>query len=378
MNLLIAGAGIGGMALAGLLRQRGIGCELVERSEDFLQGGYAVTLYPMGARVLHGLGVFKAFETASSPFRAYEVCNGGGELLHRFDVSAISEAFGYTGQIRRGDLIRLLRDAAPDVPLRMGVSVERLEQSGRHVEAGFSDGTSGRYDAVIGADGIHSTVRRLVFGEEPDHETGWMLCVWWSVVDVPRDTVREYWGKGRFLGVYPTPSGTAAVAAAPGHLLAPAVSGGCGGKVRELFDGMGGEAHEVIRGFPDETSGLFHARLADFRSSQWVHRRVALVGDAACAFLPVAGVGASMALESAAVMADELSRADAGAIPGAFDFYQLRRRQRVEAAQDEARKLVVWMETESAPLVWTREQFVRHASADSLVQMIARSLETPI
>jgi 2-polyprenyl-6-methoxyphenol hydroxylase-like FAD-dependent oxidoreductase len=378
MNLLIAGAGIGGMALAGLLRQRGIGCELVERSEDFLQAGYVVTLYPMGARVLHGLGVFEAFEKVSSPFRAYEVYNGGGELLHRFDASSISEAFGYTGQIRRGDLISLLRDAAPDVPLRMGVSVERIEQSGRRVEAGLSDGTSGLYDAVIGADGIHSNVRRVVFGEEPDRETGWRLCVWWSAVDIPLDTVREYWGKGRFVGVYPTPSGTAAVAAAPCHLLGPAVSGGRGGNVRELFDGMAGGALEAIQGFPDETAGLFTARLADFRSARWVHRRVALVGDAACAFLPVAGVGASMALESAAVMADELSRADAAAIPGAFDFYQLRRRQRVESAQDEARKLLVWMAAESSPLVWTREQFVRHASSDTLVRMIARSLETPI
>ncbi len=169
MNILIVGAGIGGLGLAALLRQRGIECEVVERAPNLQHAGYMLALYPMGNRVLHGLGKFEEFVKRSSPFNTYEVHNGHGDLLHKFDVSKISEEFGYTGQILRKDLLDILRKAAPDVPLRLGNGLEHLEQRDGRVNVRFSDGATGVYDAVIGADGIHSKTRRIIFGEEPDH-----------------------------------------------------------------------------------------------------------------------------------------------------------------------------------------------------------------
>lgn len=85
-----------------------------------------------------------------------------------------------------------------------------------------------------------------------------------------------------------------------------------------------------------------------------------------------------MALESAAVMADELTRTDARFIPQAFALYEKRRRKRAELAQEDSRKLAVWMLTDSAPLVWTRDQFMKVATMDSLVRNISHSLGEPI
>lgn len=378
MNILIVGAGIGGMALAALLRQRGISCSLVDRAENLGGAGYVLALYPMGSRVLHGLGVFPEFRRCSSPFNTYEVHNGQGELLHRFDMAGMVKESGYTGQILRKDLLEILRSAAPDVPLRMGLGLEHLEQKDGRVHVRFTDGSVGEYDAVVGADGIHSRTRRILFGSEPDHETGWGLWLWWTKSEISRDTIREYWGKGRFVGLYPTPSMIGAVAAGPRSLLAPEVLDGNGLKVREVFSAMGGGAADVMSTFPATTDDLFFWNLNDFRSHRWASGRIALLGDAACAFLPTAGVGASMALESAAVMADELTRTDTEFLPRAFALYEKRRKHRAEMAQDDSRKLAVWMSAESAPLVWTRDQFMKLATIESFAKNIATSLIEPI
>ncbi|MDX2080611.1 MAG: FAD-dependent monooxygenase [Terrimicrobiaceae bacterium] len=378
MKVLIVGAGIGGLALAALLKQRGIGCAIVERAPDLRAAGYMISLYPMGSRVLHGLGSFEEFRERSAPFDDYRVLNGHGDVLHEFDMRPLSRQFGYMGTILRSDLLEILRAAAPDVSLQYGLGLEHLEQHRSHVDVRFSDGSTGTFDAVVGADGIHSKVRRIIFGDEADHETGWGLWVWWTKVPVPANVIQEFWGRGRFVGIYPTPHRTGAVLAGPKSLLAPEQVGENGLRVRELFADLGGEAKQIVADFPESTDGLFFWNLSDYRSHQWVHRRVALLGDAACAFLPTAGVGASMALESAAVLADELTRTDSGFLPYALEMYQKRRRERVEAAQDDSRKLAVWMSAESAPLVWTRDHFLKSASVDSLARSISESLKQPI
>ncbi len=379
MKILVVGAGIGGLALAALARQRGVTVTLIERAADFDHAGYMLTLYPIGSRVLHGLGLHGEFVRRSAEFKYYDVHDGHGTLLQRFDLAPLGERFGYFGQITRRDLLDLLRSAAPEAPLRWKVSVSSLEMRGKKVVAELSDGTKDEWDAVIGADGIHSEVRRLVFGGEADHETGWGLWVWWTnQAGLPRDTVSEYWGRGRFVGVYPTPGRIGAVAAAPKTLLNENSINGDGARVRALFLEIGGGGAEVIRTFPDSMENLYFRNLSDYRSREWTRGRFALLGDSACAFLPTAGVGASMALESAAVMAEELSRTDAKFLPDAFALYEKRRKSRVETAQNDARKLAAWLATESAAIAWTRDQFLKVANIDSLAGHIARSLAEPL
>src|SRR5512139_3366633 len=153
MRVLIVGAGIAGLTLGALLRQRGIKPLMVDRAPDFAQSGYMLALFPMGNRVLHGLGAFDAFVRRSQPMDTYVMGNGHGEAMQTFDIASALGKFGVTRQLSRADLLEILRDAAPDVPLRMGVRVTELVDRGDEVEALAGTESLGRFDLVVGADG---------------------------------------------------------------------------------------------------------------------------------------------------------------------------------------------------------------------------------
>lgn len=380
MKIIIAGAGIGGMALAALLRQRGVTADLYERAESFDHAGYMLGLYPVGARVLHGLGLMDAFLAASCRMATYTVRNGHGEEMHAYALGEMLDRFGYSGCLMRGELLSLLRSRAADVPIHFGTSVTGFtDAADGPLTATLSDGTAAACDLLIGADGIHSAIRRQMVGPTEDHATGWGCWVWVVAgADRPDDAVTEFWGAGRFLGVYPVKGGVGVVAAAPTALLGPEATGRDGRKVKAYFAPLGAGAADLLAALPDDLAEVFWWTLSDQRSEHWTKGRVALLGDAACAFLPTAGVGASMALESAAVLDDELGRTDARFLAGALARYETRRKKRAEAFQDDSRRLASMMAIESAPLAWGRDQLMRFYTLDTLAKTIMRSLAEPI
>lgn len=379
MKIIIAGAGIGGMALAALLRQRGVTAELYERAPNFDHSGYMLGLYPIGARIFHGLDLMEDFLTVSEKLATYTVCNGHGAEIHSYELGPMLDGFGYSGGLMRGELLALLRKRCADVPLHFGTTVTDFDDGGEQVTVLLSDGTKNSCDLLVGADGIHSVVRRKLFGEAPDHDTGWGCWVW-----VVRDTtrpptaVREHWGAGRFLGVYPVKGGLGVVAAAPARTIGPDAIGRDGRKVKAHFSVLGPSVADLLAALPDDLGDTFWWNLSDVRCKGWVKGRVALLGDAACAFLPTAGVGASMALESAAVLDDELGRTDARFLAGALARYEMRRKPRAETFQDDSRRLASMMMIESVELSWGRDQLMKFYTLDMLAKNIAQSLAKPI
>lgn len=377
MRILIVGAGIAGMTLAALLARRGATAELIDRAPDFEHEGYMLGLYPLGNRVLHGLGLYDRFLAVSQEMHVYRVCNGRGELVHEYDITPIVEQLGAVQLLTRGELLSLLREAAADLPLAMNTIVTSLEQHDDHVDVTLSDGRSGRYDLVVGADGIHSRMRRDLFGEQPAHDTGWGGWVFWLGRDeVPHDTVTEYWGAGRFLGIYPTRTRIGCVAGGPvpkGHKPrdSPAAY------VREHFSDLAGAVPGLLDRLSDDRD-VFFWPLLDVRSAEWVKGRVVLLGDSGAAFLPTAGVGASMAMESAAALNDELSRTSSRYVTNALDTYVKRHRKRVLAAQEESRKLARMMFVESTPLAWGRNQLMKFYTLEMLLKNITRQMSEPI
>lgn len=379
MKIIIAGGGIGGMALAALLRQRGVVAELYERAPSFEHSGYMLGLYPIGARVLHGLDLMDDFLATSERMATYSVRNGHGQEIHTYELGRMLDGFGYSGGIMRGELLALLRRRCADVPLHFGTAVTGFEEAGDAVEVSLSDGSTHRCDLLVGADGIHSAIRRQLTGHLPDHETGWGCWVW-----VVRDTRRpptevvEHWGAGRFLGLYPIKGGLGVVAAAPTRLMGPGAVGKDGAKVRSHFAALGEGIADVLSALPDDLGETFWWQLSDVRGKSWHRGRVVLLGDAACAFLPTAGIGASMALESAAVLDDELGRTDARFLSGALERYEMRRKPRAESFQDDSRKLASMMMIESSELSWGRDQLMKFYTLDMLAKTIAQSLAKPI
>ncbi|HEX5327079.1 MAG TPA: FAD-dependent monooxygenase [Acetobacteraceae bacterium] len=112
--------------------------------------------------------------------------------------------------------------------------------------------------------------------------------------------------------------------------------------------------------------------------ADWHRGRVVLIGDAATAFLPSAGVGASMALESSAVLADELLRVEAASVPHALRMSEKRHRRRVERAQQASRNLAKVMTVTSRPAAWARGEIMKHYSVERLVKNLVASLDAPV
>ncbi len=379
MRVLIVGAGIGGLTLAALLDHRGAGATVVERAPDLGHAGYMLGLWPLGYRVLHGLGLYERFAAQCIEGRRYEVRDDRGEIVKQWSMERVAEEYGPNLSCTRPQLVKLLHGALGGASVRLGTALDALEDRGDEVEAVFSDGSRGAFDLVVGADGQRSRVRELLFGAPSAFQTGWGGWVWWAGLDaVPSQTFVEHWGTGRFVGAYPTREGAGIFAGAPldGGFEQPGP--GRRERLRERFAGMGGMVDTWLGAIPDDHEAMFFWRLSDVRSEEWTRGRVVLLGDAAAGFLPTAGIGASMAMESAAVLADELSRTDARSVGRALAFYVKRRRIRVEKIQDESRRLARTMFVKSAPLAQVRNLATKLYSIEGLAGSIADAFAEPI
>jgi 2-polyprenyl-6-methoxyphenol hydroxylase-like FAD-dependent oxidoreductase len=379
MRPLIVGAGIAGLTLAGLMARQGRSPVVIDRRPEGAGLGYALALWPHGSRVFHALGVHDEFVAASEPMRTYAAEGATGELLTQSPLPASIARYGHLGIIPRADLLGMLRCALNGVEVRDGVGIVTISQTQDLVEVGFDDGTTDRFDLVVGADGMHSRVRELLFGHVAPRDTGWGCYVWWSDPGLTvTGATTERWGAGSFLGTYPCREQLCVIAGAPTEALKPDRPEGRTDRLRALLRPYGAPVTELLADLPGDSEPLYLWPMSDVRSPHWTQGRVALVGDAAASFLPTAGIGASMALESAAALADELSRTDPTYLPNALQLYQRRRRARVEAAQTQSRRLARLMFLNSPRLASLRNRGLRFATMEQMVGPLIKDLREPI
>ncbi|MBM4124662.1 MAG: FAD-dependent monooxygenase [Nitrospira sp.] len=380
MRTLIVGAGVAGLTLAALLRQRGERPVIIERAADFAHSGYNIALYPLGSRVLHGLGLHQRFLDVSVPGRYYRLGNSHGHIAHHFDFGPLAERYGPIQGLRRSELLEVLAAGLGGVPIRFGTTATRFEDRGATVRVAFNDGSSSDFDLVVGADGMHSETRKAILSEREYAywESGWGCWVAWTPADLlPAETMAEYWGAGALVGLYPVKDALGVVLAGPKTALQKDGRSGFAAQARKQFGTVGGPVPAVLDAV-EQTSNPFFWDLHDCRAHQWAKGRIVLLGDAAAGFLPTAGVGASMAMLSASALADELSRTDAAHVEYALRLYVRRNKQRVEAAQDNSRKLGRLMFVESLPLAWGRDQLMRFYTLDQALKQIVEVMEGSI
>jgi 2-polyprenyl-6-methoxyphenol hydroxylase-like FAD-dependent oxidoreductase len=377
--VLIVGGGVAGLTLAAKLVQQGRKPVVVERSSEYSDTGYAISLYPLGSCVLHGLGVYQELVNRSVEIRCYEMRDHKGAMLQELDLSALMSEIGPMLMLSRADLIQVLRKACCNVDIRMGATVENIEQSGDRVRTVFTGGAASDFDVLIGCDGIHSAIRTRVFGEQPVFDTGWTLWTWWGRDGlIPSDSIREYWGRGLFFGMYPILDRCMCAVVLPNHAVPVEdasnedVRRAIGSALRELM----GHADDVRNAW-DDARALFKWPMLDVRARQWRSGRVALCGDAATAFLPTAGVGASNAMRSAAALANELSKSDGSHAPLALEMYAKRCQRIVEKNQSDSRKAARFAFIESDPIGWGRDELMKHYPVTRIFKQIAKSMRQP-
>ena len=378
MRVLIVGGGIAGLTLCGLLQQRGFHPTLVERAPEFGDVGYVIVVWPSGSRILKGLGLYERLQEQGCAFTSYNISNYRCKVINSYTIDSVVEKYGPIISIYRPDLVNILRAAVSKDSIRMNTMVVSLADTDDGVETVFSDGSAGIYDLVIGCDGIRSKIRKDVFGEVPLRYSGMSGWGFWVNPDLcSHEGIIEYWGKGRFLGMWPT-RGRLAV------FTSVRRKSGVGDSVdtriesiRRNFAEFGGVVPEILRGL-DDPRDIYYDEYNDLRMDRWSRGRVVLVGDSVHAILPNAGAGVSMAMESAAVLAEELCRTDSVNLPHAFWQYESRRKSRVNKVQKQSRIMGKFIYTESSALSSIRDYVVRAYSSRQLFRYWDNMLKDPL
>ena len=315
-EVVIVGAGVGGLTLALLLRQRGILAEVLEQSAELREAGAAVSLAANATRVLHGLGLGAALAQVSTEPTA--LIHRDGRDGRRIAVSPgpqwYRETFGAPfSSLHRAALQRLLAEAFGPEHLHLGCRAEGLEEHGQRIRVSCSSGAVFEGGVVVGADGVHSLVRRWITGgDEPVYSgtSGFRGLV--PIERLPRlpdPGALQFWmGPGAHLLHYPIDGGRLinflAVIDEPARWTAPAwLAPAETGAHLEAFAGWHPAVTEMISAVPQSPRwGLFARRPL----ARWNRGPAVLLGDAAHAMLPHQGQGANQTIEDAAVLAAEL------------------------------------------------------------------------
>ncbi|GAA5232617.1 salicylate 1-monooxygenase [Verticiella sediminum] len=344
-RVLVAGAGIGGLALAALLVRQGWDVVVCEQTASIGEIGAGVQLSPNAVKVLRALGLEEELRDVAFAPEAFTGWDWrSGKALYRTPIRGVYEAkYGAPYfHIHRADLHRLLASRVPAATLRLGARVESLREEGDRVLARLADGTELAADVVVGADGIHSAVRRHLHGEASPRFTG-NMC-WRGMVaagDLPEGLVPptasnwlgphghvvHYYVRGgelvNFVAVLETRVWTSESWTEPSSVAdLKRAFAGWHPRLQVLFDRAG----ELFRW------GLFDREPLPF----WSRGRVTLLGDAAHPMLPFLAQGAAQAIEDAFALAAWLSASPADPV-AALSAYESERRGRTARIQLGAR-----------------------------------------
>lgn len=300
-RVLLVGAGIGGLATAIGLARAGHAVTLVERAPAFSAVGAGIILASNATAILGALGVELA--GVGHPLDALDILDARGRTLQGMRVADVRADLGPVLSFHRAELHAALAGALPpSVDVRLGTTLTALDVGADGVEVALTDGTRARFDLVIGADGLHSEVRKRTVGELPLRYSG-ETC--WRTV-VPGVTVAvgtESWGVGARMGIIPLRGDRVYVfltSLAPPDAPSPPWA-----ELRERFSALGPTCADVIGRI--DPAALLHHDLRELEAPVWGGGRVWLLGDAAHAMTPNQGQGAAMAIEDAAAIARLLS-----------------------------------------------------------------------
>lgn len=333
--IIIVGAGLGGLTLALALRKLGLPCLVLERSPGLSEIGAGITLWENALRVLEQVGAIERVQAIAQKSEAGVLGTASGQTLVRTSLAQES-TLGRLWAAHRAELQEALYRGLPEGTVRFGVTVERFEDQGDGVSLLLTDGSQMTAPLLVGADGLHSQVRRALFGEEALRYAGY--AAYRGICPKPEGysgPVGEFFGQGDRFGVVELPGNRLywyAVLSQPlGTPRAPAA--------RALLDARFAhyafDVPRILQASSDETI-LYHELFDRPPSPRFSRGRVVLLGDAAHPTTPNMGQGAAMALESAFVLALSLSR---WSVEDALQRYQTLRAPRTARVTETSRKI---------------------------------------
>jgi 2-polyprenyl-6-methoxyphenol hydroxylase-like FAD-dependent oxidoreductase len=348
-NVLVVGSGLAGTATAIRLAAAGVAVDLVEVRPELAALGSGVTLQGNALRELDGLGVWAAARERGFPFDVTGIRAPDPQGSVLFEIpDARTGGPGYPAAmgIGRPELARLLheRAARAGVKIRFGTTFTELIQDGTGVEVAFSGGGGGRYDLVVGADGVRSWTRRALGINLETRSVG--MGIWRAFGPRPASVTRTdlYYGGPSFIAGY-CPTGEDSLyayiveAAQDRSTLAPGQQLATMQELSRAYHGPWDEIRETLTDPARVNYTWFETHVLD---APWNRGRVVLIGDAAHTCPPTMAQGGAQALEDAAVLAELLLAHDA-VDAGLWDAFHARRFDRAKAVVDASNQLAQWL-----------------------------------
>ncbi|WP_405166556.1 FAD-dependent oxidoreductase [Nocardia sp. NBC_01499] len=301
---VIAGAGIAGLATALRLHRAGWEVLVIERAPARRSSGYLVNLGGSGYDAAERLGLLPALTAHDIGWFTSVLVHADGRK--KFTVpTAIAETAGgsRTLSLFRGDVETVLYEAVRDaVTIRFDTTVDTVTQHADGVRVVLSDGEAVQAELLVGADGVHSRVRKLIFGSDTDHRVDLQhivaaLPLPRMPVDVPEGAGATYIGPGRTAAVINMgPRRSSAFFTYRASDSAAEVARGPVLALREIFGDLGGGVPDVLRHLESDPDTAYFDSVSQIVMDRWSSDRVVLVGDAAWCVTPFAGYGVALAL----------------------------------------------------------------------------------
>jgi 2-polyprenyl-6-methoxyphenol hydroxylase-like FAD-dependent oxidoreductase len=341
-TVLIVGGGIAGMSQAIVLRRLGIEVEIVELDKEWKIYGAGITIIHLGTRALYKLGVIDRVMAEGHFSDGLMICAPDGHVVAELPSPRIAAPhIPGSGGIMRPVLHKILSEAtlASGTHVRLGLSVESLAEDNDKAHVTFTDGSRGSYDLVIGADGLYSNVRALVFPDAPKPSLTGQGC-WRCVFERPAeiDRLHVYMGGKTKVGLVPlsqTEMYMFCLQHIPGNPRMPRE------RWHELLadnlEGFGGIVAELRAGLNPASRIIYRPLEKLLMPQPWSSGRVLLIGDAAHATTPHLAAGGGIAIEDALVLGELLG--EGLTPPTLFDRFMARRFERCRMVIDNSIEL---------------------------------------
>lgn len=357
-TILISGAGVAGPALAFWLHRYGFKATIIERAPGTRPGGYAVDFRGAGLDILEKMDIL-------DEIRKFEMRTGSITIVDKNNKTISHMPDGFTSgelEILRGDLTNILYDATKqDIEYIFDDTITALTQGPNSVEVTFEHAPARQFDLVIGADGLHSNVRRITFGDEAKfrQDMGLYIAVF---------TTTNYMNIGANGVFYTTPGKRVGFFGAKDNTEAM-VSFYFKSEPLEYDRKNVAQQQQILRSqfaqeewevpylleLMEQSRDFYFDSISQIKMDRWSTGRIALLGDAAHCASPLSGMGTSMAVIGAYILAGELKKAD-GDYTTAFQCYESTMRDFVTRGQKLADGGVEWFVPATRFKHWLSQQ----------------------
>ena len=341
LKVLVVGAGIGGLSSAIALRQKGFAVDMVERDPEWSVYGVGIIQQSNVVRAVQELGVLDDYVNSGFAFDAVDIYLPDGSHAGRVPSPKLAQGYPANVGIGRPALQKVLANRAETLgaEIRLGVTVNSISDDGAGVDVDFSDGSHGRYDVVVGADGVYSQMRDIIFPDAPKPApTG--QGVWRYNFPRPLElTTLNAYQCSNAPGLVPLSEDLMYMYVTsredPFHKLPVK---GLAAEMRERLKDAPERIRKIAEQITKDEEVVYRPLFGHFLVGPWYKGRVVLLGDAVHGTTPHLGQGAGMAIEDALVIADELSRHESDP-QTAFKGYQDRQYERCKYIVDRSRAI---------------------------------------